>query len=63
VFPEADGFWQLPPGAGEAVLVTDAEHATKVEFLLTPTGTGGGLAVRIGKDTVGIHHADPLAQP
>jgi hypothetical protein len=34
--------------------VTDAQHATKVEFLLTPTGTGGdGLAVRIGQDTNG----------
>ncbi|HEV8164701.1 MAG TPA: hypothetical protein VGR74_09690 [Actinomycetota bacterium] len=99
VFPEADGFWQLPPGPGEAVLVTDAEHATKVEFLLTPSGTGGaGQAVRIGQDTngrdgylvrwhytdrpllahltvratgpggitekvVGVHHAEPLAQP
>ena len=99
VFPEADGFWQLPPGPGEAVLVTDAEHATKVEFLLTPTGTGGGgMAVRIGQDSngrdgylirwhytdqpllahltvratgpggitekvVGVHLADPLAQP
>jgi hypothetical protein len=54
VFPQADGFWQLPPGAGEAILVTDAEHATTVEFLLSPTGTGGdGLAVRIGQDTNG----------
>jgi hypothetical protein len=79
--------------------VTDAEHASKVEFLLTPTGTGvGDLAVRIGQDTngrdgymvrwrykdqpllahltvraigpggtaervVGVHHADPVAQP
>jgi hypothetical protein len=71
VFPQADGFWHLPPGAGEAILVTDAEHATKVEFLLSPTGTGGdGLAVRIGQDTNGRdgylvrwHYADqaPLA--
>jgi hypothetical protein len=54
VFPEADGFWQLPPGPGEAVRVTDAQHASKVEFLLTPTGTGGdGLAVRIGQDANG----------
>jgi hypothetical protein len=54
VFPEAGGFWQLPPGPGEAVLVTDAQHASKVEFLLTPTGTGGdGLAVRIGQDSNG----------
>jgi hypothetical protein len=54
VFPQSGGFWQLPPGPGDAILVTDAEHATKVEFLLTPTGTGvGGLAVRIGQDTDG----------
>jgi hypothetical protein len=79
--------------------VTDAEHASKVEFLLSPTGTGvHALAVRIGQDTngrdgylvrwsykdqpllahltvratgpggtaekvVGVHHADPQAQP
>jgi hypothetical protein len=54
VFPRSGGFWQLPPGPGDAILVTDAEHATKVEFLLTPTGTGvGDLAVRIGQDTNG----------
>jgi hypothetical protein len=99
VFPQSGGFWQLPPGPGDAVLVTDAEHASKVEFLLTPTGTGAGaLAIRIGQDTngrdgymvrwryrdqpllahltvratgpggttekvVGVHHADPVAQP
>jgi hypothetical protein len=99
VFPQAGGFWQLPPGPGEVILVTDAEHASKVEFLLTPTGTGArALAVRIGQDTngrdgylvrwsykdqpllahltvratgpggtaekvVGVHHADPAAQP
>ena len=99
VFPQSGGFWQLPPGPGDVILVTDAEHASKVEFLLTPTGTGtGGLAVRIGQDTngrdgymvrwhykdqpllahltvratgpggtaekvVGVHHADPVAQP
>jgi hypothetical protein len=99
VFPQSGGFWQLPPGPGDVILVTDAEHASKVEFLLTPTGTGvGDLAVRIGQDTngrdgymvrwhynerpllahltvratgpggttekvVGVHHADPVAQP
>jgi hypothetical protein len=99
VFPEAGGFWQLPPGPGDVILVTDAEHASKVEFLLTPTGTGvDDLAVRIGQDSngrdgymvrwrytdqpllahltvratgpggtaekvVGVHHADPVAQP
>jgi hypothetical protein len=54
VFPQSGGFWRLPAGPGLAVLVTDAEHASKVEFLLTPTGTGvGDLAVRIGQDTNG----------
>jgi hypothetical protein len=54
VFPQSGGFWQLPPGPGLAILVTDAEHASKVEFLLTPTGTGAGhQAVRIGQDTNG----------
>jgi hypothetical protein len=54
VFPRSGGFWQLPPGPGDVILVTDAEHASKVEFLLTPTGTGAGdLAVRIGHDTNG----------
>jgi hypothetical protein len=54
VFPQSGGFWQLPPGPGGAILVTGAEHASKVEFLLTPTGTGAGhLAVRIGQDTNG----------
>jgi hypothetical protein len=54
VFPQSGGFWRLPPGPGLAILVTDAEHASKVEFLLTPTGTGvGDLAVRIGQDTNG----------
>jgi hypothetical protein len=54
VFPRSGGFWQLPPGPGDVILVTDAEHASKVEFLLTPTGTGvGDLAVRIGQDSNG----------
>jgi hypothetical protein len=54
VFPQSGGFWQLPPGPGYVILVTDAEHASKVEFLLTPTGTGvSDLAVRIGQDTNG----------
>ena len=54
VYPQKGGFWQLPAGPGEAVLITDAQHATKVEFLLTPTGTDvADLAVRIGQDTNG----------
>jgi hypothetical protein len=54
VYPQEGGFWQLPPGPGEAYLITDAQHATKVEFLLAPTGTGGGgQAVSLGVDTNG----------
>jgi hypothetical protein len=49
----ADGInWELPPGSGQAILITDAEHATRVEFLLTPRGTGtAGQAVSLGVDT------------
>jgi hypothetical protein len=54
VYPQKGGVWQLPAGPGEAVLITDARHATKVEFLLTPAGTGtAGEAVTIGVDTDG----------
>jgi hypothetical protein len=54
VYPQEGGFWRLPPGPGEAYLITDAQHATKVEFLLAPTGTGGGgQAVSLGVDTDG----------
>jgi hypothetical protein len=54
VYPQKDGFWQLPPGPGEAVLITDAQHATRVEFLLTPTGTGADdRAVSLGVDRDG----------
>jgi hypothetical protein len=54
VYPQEGGFWQLPPGPGEAVLITDARYATKVEFLLTPTGTGtAGQSVSLGVDTDG----------
>ena len=54
VLPQEGGFWQLPSGPGTLTVVTDAEHATKVEFLLSPTGTGGGqLTTRIGQDTTG----------
>ena len=54
VYPREGGFWQLPPGPGEAYLITDAEHATKVEFLLSPAGTGtGDLAVSLGVDRDG----------
>jgi hypothetical protein len=54
VLGSADGPWRLPPGSGEAYLITDASHATKVEFLLTPTGTGtAGQAVTLGVDSDG----------
>jgi hypothetical protein len=54
VLPEEGGFWRLPSGAGTLTLVTDARYATKVEFWLTPTGTGvADLGVRIGQDTNG----------
>jgi hypothetical protein len=54
VYPQEGGFWRLPAGPGQAYLITDAEHATKVEFLLTPTGTGvAGKAVSLGVDTDG----------
>jgi hypothetical protein len=54
VYPREGGFWRLPPGPGQAYLITDAQHATKVEFLLAPTGTGnGGRAVSLGVDSNG----------
>jgi hypothetical protein len=54
VYPQEGGFWQLPVGPGLAILITDAEHATKVEFLLTPTGTGtAGNARSLGVDRDG----------
>jgi hypothetical protein len=54
VYPQEGGFWRLPPGPGQAYLITDAQHATKVEFLLAPTGTGnGGRAVSLGVDRDG----------
>ena len=54
VYPQKGGFWQLPAGPGEAILITDAQHATKVEFLLTPAGTGtAGQALSLGVDTNG----------
>ena len=54
VYPQKGGYWQLPAGPGEAVLITDAQHATRVEFLLTPAGTGNAdQAVSLGVDTDG----------
>ena len=54
VYPREGGFWQLPPGPGQAYLITDAQYATRVEFLLTPTGTGtAAQAISIGVDRDG----------
>ena len=54
VLPTEGGFWQLPASAGLLTMVLDAPHATRVEFWLTPTGTGvGDLSRRIGQDTKG----------
>jgi hypothetical protein len=54
VLPVEGGFWRLSPGGGLVTFVLDAPHATRVEFWLTPTGTGtADLARRIGQDTNG----------
>jgi hypothetical protein len=54
VLPVDGGFWKLSPGAGLVTFVLDAPHATRVEFWLTPTGTGtADLARKIGQDTNG----------
>ena len=54
VLPTEGGFWQLPASAGLLTMVLDAPHATRVEFWLTPTGTGAGdLSRKIGQDTNG----------
>jgi hypothetical protein len=54
VYPQKAGVWQLPAGPGEAYLITDAQHATRVEFLFTPGGTGmADQAVSLGVDTDG----------
>jgi hypothetical protein len=54
VLPEDGAFWRLSPGAGLVTFVLDAQHSTRVEFWLTPTGTGvGDLSRKIGQDTNG----------
>ena len=54
VLPKEGAFWRLSPGAGLVTFVLDAQHATRVEFWLTPTGTGtADLARRIGQDSNG----------
>jgi hypothetical protein len=54
VLPTDGSFWKLPAGAGILTLVTGAEHATRVEFWLTPTGSAvSDLSRRIGQDSNG----------
>jgi hypothetical protein len=54
VLPTEGAFWQLPSGAGLLTMVLDAPHATRVEFWLTPTGSGvSDLSRKIGQDTNG----------
>jgi hypothetical protein len=54
VLPKEGTFWRLSPGAGLVTFVLDAQHATRVEFWLTPTGSAvSDLSRRIGQDTNG----------
>jgi hypothetical protein len=54
VLPTEGTFWQLPSGAGLLTMVLDAPHATRVEFWVTPTGSGvSDLSRKIGQDTNG----------
>jgi hypothetical protein len=54
VFPSHGGTWQLPTGAGQAILWADARNATRVEFLLTPTvGDPDDLVLPLGQDRDG----------
>jgi hypothetical protein len=54
VLPKEGTFWRLSPGAGLVTFVLDAQHATRVEFWLTPTGSAvSDLSRKIGQDTNG----------
>ena len=54
VLPTEGAFWRLPAGSGLLTMVLDAPHATRVEFWLTPTGSGvSDLSRKIGQDTNG----------
>ena len=54
VLPKEATFWRLSPGAGLVTFVLDAQHATRVEFWLTPTGSAvSDLSRKIGQDTNG----------
>src|SRR4029453_3925368 len=54
VLPREGTFWRLSPGAGLVTFVLDAQHATRVEFWLTPTGSSvSDLSRKIRQDTNG----------
>ena len=54
VYPSHGGTWQLPTGAGQAILWADARNATRVEFLLTPAvGDPDDLVLPLGQDRDG----------
>ena len=47
-------FWRLSPGPGLVTFVLDAQHASRVEFWLTPTGSSvSDLPRKIGQDSNG----------
>ena len=49
VLPKAGGFYALPAGAGQIRLMTAADNADRVSYILVPTGTGTrDLAAQIG---------------
>jgi len=54
VLPKEGTFWRLSPGAGLVTFVLDAQHATRVEFWLTPTGSSvSDLSRKLGQDSNG----------
>jgi hypothetical protein len=54
VLPKDGTFWMLLPGPGLVTFVLDAQHATRVELWLTPTGPGvSDLSRKIGQDSNG----------
>jgi hypothetical protein len=54
VLPTEGAFWRLPSGAGLLTMVLDAQHATRVEFWLTPTGSSvSDLSRKLGQDSNG----------
>jgi len=54
VLPKEGTFWRLSPGPGLVTFVLDAQHASRVEFWLTPTGSSvSDLSRKIGQDSNG----------